>query len=141
MNKNELTLEWVIENLPIEQYFRGSGIDCLMTTENKIKVLIRKALEESGIDYIEFDCDDCSFDGNSLDIPITNFEFEIDALQKGYPTLYKKLLLNDFHVLLCSPYIDSTLGNDFESIWTLYNEQIDDEKEMLGKSESIKLEA
>lgn len=131
MNNNILTLEWVIENLPIEHYFRGSGIVCISTNENKIKVLIRKALEDSGIDYIEFDCDDCSVDGNPLHIPITNFEFEIDSLQKGYPNLYKKLLLNDFHVLLCPPFTNTVHGYDFESIWTIYNEQIEDEKVMI----------
>lgn len=126
-----------IENLPIEHYFRGSGIDCIITTENKIKVLIRKALVESDVDYIEFDCDDCSFDGNSLDIPITNFEFEIDSLQKGYPNLHKKLLLNDFHVLLSTPFLNSSQSKDFESIWTFYNEQIDEEKEMISESRVI----
>lgn len=131
MKNYELTLEWVIENLPIDQYFRGCGIDCVSTSENKIKVLIRKALEESDIDYIEFDCDDCWFDGNSIDIPITNFEFEIDALQKRYPKLYKKLLLNDFHALLFPPLTFSIQRQDFESIWAFYNEKIDEEKEMI----------
>lgn len=130
MKYNELTLEWVIENLPIDHYFRGCGIDCISTTENKIKLLIRKALKNSDIKYYEFDIDGLHFDEDNNEKTETNFEFEIDSLLKGYPSLYKKLLLNDFHALLFPPFTFSIQRQDFESVWTIYNEQIDEEKEI-----------